>query len=234
MQCGIAQLDSFLGTRPGGPDVTVQSGAALFLNRNNITGTLTLDGGTLRHGNGFGATWSGAVVLSATSTVNITGPLNLTAMISGEGGLTKIGTAILTLTRANTYTGPTSVTAGTLKCDHINSLGSGALSVSGTGKVNLNYTGTKAVASLTLGGVVQAGGTHGSTASDATHKNDTFFSGTRHGYGSCQFQKNMLTFTFGALGAATIGDDTITLQVPFGTDRTNLAPTYTVSPGATG
>ena len=234
--CGVAQLDSYLGTRPGGPDVTVEAGATLQLNRNNITGSLTLNGGTLQHGNGFGATWSGAVVLNAPSTFNITGNLNMTAVVSGSGGINKIGGAILTLTRVNTYTGPTSVTAGTLKCDNVDSLGSGGLSVSGTGKVNLNYTGTKEVASLTLGGVLQAGGTHGSVASGADHQSDTYF--TAGSLGTVRVpassEKNMLTFTFGALGAATIGETTITLQVPFGTDRTNLAPTYTVSPGATG
>ena len=45
---------------------------------------------------------------------------------------------------------------------------------------------------------------------------------------------DMLTFSFGALGAATIDGTNITMSVPRGTDVTALAPTYTVSPGATG
>jgi len=42
----------------------------------------------------------------------------------------------------------------------------------------LNYAGTRKIAALTLnGGAAQAAGTYGSTASPATHKNDTCFSG---------------------------------------------------------
>ena len=79
---------------------------------------------------------------------------------------------------ANSYTGPTSVTACTLECNHVDALGSGDLSISG-GKVNLNYTGTKTIASLTLGGVPKtATGTYGSVASLADFPDDAFFAGT--------------------------------------------------------
>jgi len=44
--------------------------------------------------------------------------------------------------------------------------------------VELNYTGTCDLGSLTLNGVPQPIGTYGSTATNATHKNDTWFSGT--------------------------------------------------------
>ena len=46
--------------------------------------------------------------------------------------------------------------------------------------------------------------------------------------------KDILTVTFGAFGDATIADSNITIVLPFGTVVTNLAPTYTLSPGATG
>ena len=46
--------------------------------------------------------------------------------------------------------------------------------------------------------------------------------------------KDMLTFSFGSLGAATISGTTITKTVPIGTDLTTMAPTYTISPYATG
>jgi hypothetical protein len=45
--------------------------------------------------------------------------------------------------------------------------------------------------------------------------------------------KDLLTFSFGALGAATISATTVTLTVPYGTAVAALAPTYTVSPFAT-
>jgi fibronectin-binding autotransporter adhesin len=237
--CGVAQLDSFLGTRPGGPEVTVQAGATLQLNRNNITGALTLNGGTLQHGNGFGATWSGSVVLDATSTFNITGNLNLAAVVSGSGGLTKIGGAILTLTRVNAYTGPTTVTAGVLKCDNMDSLGSGALSVSGTGKVNLNYTGTKAIASLTLGGVTKPAGTYGSLTSDAFFK-DAFFEGPGKLAVGDPAALALIT-SFGAnipgstavIGPVVDNAATIAWIVPPATNLAALAPEFVLSPGAT-
>jgi hypothetical protein len=43
--------------------------------------------------------------------------------------------------------------------------------------LGLNFTGTRQIASLSLAGIVQASGSYGSTASPATHKNDTYFSG---------------------------------------------------------
>ncbi len=45
--------------------------------------------------------------------------------------------------------------------------------------------------------------------------------------------KDLLTFSFGALGSATISGTNITLTVPYGTTVTALAPTYTMSPFAT-
>jgi hypothetical protein len=45
--------------------------------------------------------------------------------------------------------------------------------------------------------------------------------------------KDLLTFSFGALGSATITGTNITLTVTYGTAVTALAPTYTMSPFAT-
>lgn len=239
--CGIAQLDSFLGTRPGGPQVTVQPGATLQLNRNNITGSLTLNGGTLQHGNGFGATWNGSVVLDANSTFNITGNLNVTAVVSGVGGLTKIGGATLTLTRVNSYTGPTSVTAGVLKCDNVNSLGSSSsLSVSGTAKVNLNFTGTKGIESLTLGGVPMTNpGTYGSLTSSALFKH-AFFDGSGllsvGNEGNIAFISSFGTNVAGSAASISVvaaNTATISWIVPPGTNLATLAPEFLLTPGAT-
>jgi len=55
----------------------------------------------------------------------------------------------------------------------------GAMDISGGAKLQLNYTGTGQVSSLTFnGGSTQANGTYGSTTSAAANKNDTYFSGT--------------------------------------------------------
>jgi autotransporter-associated beta strand protein len=128
------------------------------------------------------ATLNGAVVLNTNSTIgsNSSGDIfTINSVISDGGnnfGFTTVGggTVILAAT-ANTYTGPTTVsTTSTLQCDTLGALGGGPLSI--TGKIKLQYTGTKNVASLTLGGVAKtATGTYGSTASGATFQDDIYF-----------------------------------------------------------
>jgi len=92
--------------------------------------------------------------------------------------LTKSGTGTWTLSGANTYSGPTTITGGTLACSTAAALGGKALSISSGAKVALNYTGTRAITALTLNGAGQAAGTYGSTSSNATNKNNTWFSGS--------------------------------------------------------
>ena len=107
--------------------------------------------------------------------------LLLSGPITNSGSLVKIGTGTLTLSSVgNTYSGTTTINGGTLTCNTATSLGKGPLviSSSGSSKLNLNFAGTRQVTSLSLGGVAQANGTYGSTASPATNKNNTYFSGT--------------------------------------------------------
>ncbi|MCX6927941.1 MAG: autotransporter-associated beta strand repeat-containing protein, partial [Verrucomicrobia bacterium] len=227
------QANAALGTGP----ITL-NGGRLFLERITAVNALTVNGGDLWPENGFGDNWNGPVTLN--SNLIIQGPgyatMTFNGSISGAGGLTLNGQGPVVLGLSNSYTGPTSVTACTLECKHKEALGSGALSISCSpnSKVNLNYTGTKNIASLTLGGVAQSGGTHGSTASPAAYKSDTYFSGNGTVTVPLSPAKDILTFNFGALGSAAIGASTINLDVPIGTDRTALAPTYTLSPGAAG
>jgi autotransporter-associated beta strand protein len=226
------QANAALGTGP----VTL-SGGRLFLERITATNALIVNGGDLWPDNGFGDNWNGPVTLNANLVIQGPGYARMTfnGSISGAGGLTLNGDGPVELAVANNYTGPTSVTACELKCNHVNALGSGALSISSAvnSKVNLNYSGTRNIASLTLAGIPQTGGTHGSTASPATYKNDTYFSGTGTVTVPLSSAKDILSFSFGALGAAGIGTNTVNLDVPTGTDRTALAPTFTLSPGAT-
>ncbi|MCF7733644.1 MAG: autotransporter-associated beta strand repeat-containing protein [Akkermansiaceae bacterium] len=230
------------------PDTTVESGAALEGWRAHATGgTLTLNGGRYWEYNGWDdGGWWGPIYLAADSYFGKSDgwcyAQTLGGEISGPGGFTydSYGNQQdhpLTLSVANSYTGPTIVNSGMVVCKDPSALGNGgALSISAGAKVKLDYAGEHNVASLTLGGVPQPGGTHGSSTSGADYPNDTYFAAGSTGtvMVPASSEKNMLTFTFGALGAATIGDTTITLEVPFGTDRTNLAPTYTVSAEATG
>ena len=103
--------------------------------------------------------------------------MEISGNISGAGGFTKTDGNTTTLSGANTYTGANVVQAGTLSCSQAASLGTGALSISNGATVNLNYSGTRTISALTLGGTNMASGVYGSTGSSAPYK-DAHFSGT--------------------------------------------------------
>ncbi len=105
----------------GFTNVTVQSGATLVMNRQQFTGSLTLNGATVLATDGFSQdTWNGPITLGATSTIDVgatDGVLTVNGNVSGPGGLTKLGTSIrqTVLNGINTYTGPTTITQGVLQ-----------------------------------------------------------------------------------------------------------------------
>jgi autotransporter-associated beta strand protein len=164
--------------------VTLNDGT-LFLNRVDLANPLTVNGGSLIAENGFANTWSGPITLNAPN-LNVTayysGNHTFSGDISGSGGMTlsSVAGGGLVLSGTNTYTGTTRVNGGTLRFNSPQAVAPGELIISSGGaKVNLNFNGTKAVASLTLGGELKtAFGTYGSEASGATFKDDNFFSGT--------------------------------------------------------
>lgn len=109
VKVGTLQLDGTvpsLGKISDYSAVTVESGATLDLN--GVTETI----GSLAG--------SGAVLLgSATVTVGTDNSNTLfSGVISGSGGVTKIGTGSLTLTGGNLFTGPLSILGGTIALDH--------------------------------------------------------------------------------------------------------------------
>ena len=99
---------------------TVAAGATLNLAGFNQSigslagaGNVTLGSATLTTGN------------DSTSTI-------FSGVISGSGGLTKIGSGVLTLAGANTYSGGTVIAGGTLSLTNSRALGSGALTTTGS------------------------------------------------------------------------------------------------------
>ena len=112
---------------------------------------------------------------NSTNHLLLSGPIT---SAGGTGNLYKDGTATLTLSGVNTYTGTTTVAAGILACSSTTALGQGPVAISGGAKLNLNFTGTSQVTSLSLSGATQANGTYGSTSSPAANTNNTYFTGT--------------------------------------------------------
>jgi fibronectin-binding autotransporter adhesin len=201
----FGDINAKLGAGP----ITLDGGT-LYMWRFKPTNALTVNGGSITSENGFNENLlAGPITLNATLPINAQFQLTCSNTLSGVGGLTKTGggLVILSNTSTSTYTGPTSVSDGTLRIDRPEALSGGsALSVSGTGKLNLNYAGTKTVASLTLGGVPKTtAGTYGSVASLATFPSDTYF-------------------TPGSTGTVTIGTDYDTWLTEFtfapGADKT--------------
>ena len=161
--------------------------------------------------------------------------MSLGGVVSGSGGFHLSGAQRgLALAGDNTFSGGIIVDAATfglgIAVSHVNALGTGPLSLGAGALATLNYSGDHNLPSLTLNGVVQPKGTYGSTASGASTVDNAHFSGT----GTVTVGPKMLTFDFGIYGPGVISGTNIAVTVPFGTDVTNLAPTYTTSFGATG
>jgi autotransporter-associated beta strand protein len=104
------------------------------------TGALTFADGTTLQAATSGLTLANAMVLNGADTVDTqANALTLGGVLSGTGGLTKIGIGALTLSGNSSYSGPTAVNAGTLIvngsiADSAVTVNSGAM-LSGTGTV---------------------------------------------------------------------------------------------------
>ncbi len=141
----------------GSVNVTIQSGARLVMNRNQITGNFTLNGGQVDAQSGWGDdAWIGSVVLGATSTVDLgssDGALLVTGVVSGPGGWNKIGTSVrpLRLAGENTFTGAVNVQAGVIEVASLNRI------IDGTASSNLGAPTTVTDGTISLGAYSVAG-----------------------------------------------------------------------------
>ena len=159
---------------------TVAAGATLDLNGFNQTigslagvGNVTLGSATLTTGNdNTNTTFSG--------------------VISGTGGLVKIGTGTLTLTSANTYTGPTIVSAGVLQVGNGGTVGN----IAGNGSFGIDRSDT-----YTFGGVISVAGSFvkAGTGKVILAGNNTYQGGTAINAGT------LAVITDANLGAASGG-----------------------------
>jgi len=104
---------------------------------------------------------------------------SIISSLSGSTPLAKAGSGTLVLSGVNTYVGDTTVSAGTLSITHAFLDDTSNVEVSTGAKLDLNFTGTDIVNTLTFDGVAQATGTtYGATGSGAAHIDNVHFSGT--------------------------------------------------------
>jgi fibronectin-binding autotransporter adhesin len=128
------------GTMAGGA-ITKQGTGTLIVATNNTTvADTTISGGTLQIGDGgtVGSLGTGNITNNATLAINRSDDLAVSALISGTGGVQKLGGNTLTLSGINTYTGATTVSGGTVVVTNATTLGSSLGDTSTTpGDVNV-------------------------------------------------------------------------------------------------
>jgi len=180
------------GVISGTGALTYNSAGKLILSANNTySGGTTISAGTLQMGDGgtTGSLGSGNVNNIGILAFSRSDAVSVGNIISGSGGVTKLGTNSLTFTADNSYSGNTTVSGGTLIVASGASISSSAttvstgaqLKVNGTaGAVNVNGTlsGSGTVGALTLnsGGTLAVGNSPGqlSAASAIWNGGSTF------------------------------------------------------------
>jgi len=145
-------------------------------------------GALINSASGTTSTLTVPITLAANTTIGGTGSITLPGVISGSGvTLTYAGTGTLTLTNTNTYSGGTVINSGTVDVNVTGSVQgnitvnagatleldsataittNAALTVAAGATAYLNYSGTQNIAALSVGGLQQAPGVYGATASN--------------------------------------------------------------------
>ena len=152
---------------PGsGHGIYTLSGGGIYIGAGGIvsssgTHDINIGGGTI----GASDNWASSLNMNLT---NLNGSvtfdtaantITLSGALSGNGGLTKIGSGILELSGTNTYTGNTTINEGILQLDAAGSSPSALRIVDGT-YLNLNYSGEYVVTAFSTNGVALANGVY--------------------------------------------------------------------------
>ncbi|WP_035615742.1 autotransporter-associated beta strand repeat-containing protein [Haloferula sp. BvORR071] len=119
---------TFSGAGIGGSGTLEKIGAGMLTltNDNTQSGFITVDGGTLRIGDGgsTGSLGSGGLSLNGNLVINRSGNVTVSNNISGEGSVQKLGDGRALMTGGSSYNGSTTVTAGMIASGNSSCLGS--------------------------------------------------------------------------------------------------------------
>jgi fibronectin-binding autotransporter adhesin len=165
--------------------ITSTSSSAFTITTDS-TGNVNFANNASVSANGLGSIIFDSVNISITSgkilTFDGSGTVTVDSTISGSGSIVQSGTGTTSLNLANSYTGGTTISAGTLEIGTSNSLGTGALTLSG-GKLAVNFNGA-----LTNSIVLNNGTTSTISTGTGTHTVSGAISGagnlTKSGTGS--------------------------------------------------
>jgi len=231
------------GTTINGGTLSVGSDA----NLGGSSGTLNLNGGTLKVSTSTAFTSARTINLLASSTINnadssgitftgnVTGPsstgtpvtLTLTGanpatfsagVISNGTGTSTVAlvqntTGTTTLSGTNIYTGGTTISAGTLKAASASALGTGPVSIGSAGTLDLSYSGTVTLGSLSM--------SSGAAITNSANTSNLVVSGTSTLVGSINTAGNQ-TYT----GAVTLGANTSLTTLNTSSANTNGTITF--------
>jgi autotransporter-associated beta strand protein len=159
------------GTEIDAGILNINSDAAL----GSSSGQITFNGGTLQNAASISSART-VLINSGGGTFDTNGyNMALSGIVNGTGVLTKAGTGTLTLSHENTYSGGTVVSSGTLATGATCALGTGAVTVSSDGTLDLSsyaesvasYSGSgilrltlaSGLTNLTVSGTANIGGT---------------------------------------------------------------------------
>lgn len=179
MNDGTATVDSVVIGHDGGTATVALNGGTLTtreIARWSVPSTIAFNGGTLRAAgntsvllNGF--TSGSAVIQAGGLTIDTNGfTVSTVAELTGSGPLNKTGSGTLSLEGAYAHTGTTAVNAGTLRLTSARLADTGSVSIATGATLQLDFTGTDTIGSLTLGGVTHPSGTWGAIGSGAQHE----------------------------------------------------------------
>lgn len=187
-----------------------------------LTGTNTHSGGTLVQGgtllvNSPAALGTGTVDISANAALGIdySGTTNVAMnnLITGAGGLFKLGSGTVVINNANTFSGGTQIAAGTLGLNFGTGLGTGTITVDGG-------------ATLALGDITLANTVNGAGRITKSSAGTTTLTGTNMHTGGTVVQAG----TLNVAGNAPLGNGTVTVGSGATLNFASTTPTTFANP----